>query len=91
VNKEVLQKYIEVHRKIAELEEAKGYLESGRRKSVSIHDKEARLMKGRDGMLCGYNAQFIIDNKHKLLADSEVVTEEVDHEQLEPMVESLAE
>jgi len=91
INKALLNKYIAAKSKIEELEEAKRFLSDENRSSVSMNDKESRLMKSRDGMLPGYNVQFATDSKHKMIADTEVVTEENDLNQLESMVESLEE
>lgn len=91
INKEILNKYIEAQAKIEKLEEAKRFLENNNRKSVSMNDRGARMMKSRDGYIPAYNIQSVIDSKHKMIADTEVVTDENDLNQLEPMVESLEE
>jgi len=89
INKALINKIIEAQKKIEKLEKEKEYLEKSGKKRVSPNDKEARLMKTRDGKLAAYNVQFVIDQENKLIADSEVVTEENDIGQLESMVESV--
>lgn len=89
INKALINKIIEAQNKIEKLEKEKEYLEKSGEKRVSPNDREARLMKTRDGKLAAYNVQFVVDQEHKLIADSEVVTEENDIGQLDPMVESV--
>lgn len=47
-------------------------------KQISLTDKEARLMKGRQGQHVSYNVQVAVDSKHKLIADFAVTNEEND-------------
>jgi len=54
-------------------------------------EPEARLMKTRDGIKLGYNAQIVVDHDSDLVVAADVVAEATDHEQLVPMVEQVAE
>jgi transposase len=49
-------------------------VESGE-KQISVTDKDARLMKGRQGQHVSYNVQIAVDSKHKLVADYAVTNE----------------
>ena len=91
INKVILDKYIAAQSKIEKLEEAKRFLEKENRSSVSMADKEAPLMRSRDGWIPAYNLQSTVDLKHKMIADTEVVTDTNDLTQLEPMVDSMEE
>ena len=91
INKVILEKLISAQAKIEKLEEAKRFLENNNRKSVSMNDKDARMMRSRDGYIPAYNIQSATDAKHKMIADTEVVTDENDLNQLKPMVESIEE
>lgn len=91
INKVLLDKYIVAQATIEKLEEAKRFLEKNERTSVSLSDKAALLMRSRDGFIPAYNVQSTVDSKHKMIADTEVVTEANDLNQLEPMVNSLEE
>lgn len=91
INKILLDKYIASQAKIEKLEEAKRFLEENNRSSMSLSDKEARLMKSRDGFIPAYNIQSGVDSKHNMIADTEVTDEENDLNQLEPMVNSIEE
>jgi len=51
--------------------------ESGE-KQISLSDKDARLMKSRQGHHVSYNVQIAVDDKHKLVADFAVTNEEND-------------
>jgi len=91
INKILLDKYIVSQAKIEKLVEAKRFLEENNRSSVSLSDKEARLMKSRDGFIPAYNVQSGVDSKYNMIADTEVTDEENDLNQLEPMVNSIEE
>lgn len=66
-------------------------MEKEGRKYISASDTDARLMKSRDGKIPAYNVQIAVDAEHKMIADSEVITEEVDLRMLPVMVESIKE
>lgn len=91
INKALIEKIIEAQKKIEKLQSEKEYLEKSGQERVSPNDREARLMKSRDGKLPAYNVQMAVDQENKLIADSEVVTEENDKRQLSSMVESVEE
>jgi hypothetical protein len=91
INKALIKKIIEAQKKIEKLQREKEYLEKSGQERVSPNDREARLMKSRDGKLPAYNVQMAVDKENKLIADSEVVTEENDLCQLDSMVESVEE
>jgi transposase len=48
-------------------------LESGDKGQVSKTDPDARLMSKGDQTIAGYNVQSVVDDKHKLIVESEVV------------------
>jgi hypothetical protein len=54
-----------------------------------LHPKEpeARVLKTREGLRLGYNAQIVVDHDSDLIVAAEVVTDTTDHAQLVPMVE----
>lgn len=91
INKVILDKYVAAQSKIEKLEEAKRFLEKENRSSVSMADKEAPLMRSRDGWIPAYNVQSTVDLKHRMIADTKVVTDANDLNQLEPMVDSMEE
>jgi transposase len=91
INKIILDKYIIAQAKIEKLEAAKRFLESNDRSSVSLSDKEALLMRSRDGFIPAYNVQSTVDSKNKMIADTEVTDAGNDLNQLEPMVNSFEE
>jgi transposase len=58
-----------------------------------LHPKEpeARMVKTRDGIKLGYNAQIVVDHDSDLIVAENVVNEPTDHAQLVPMVAEVAE
>jgi transposase len=90
-NRKYLDKIIELQKQLEELQRQKEILEKEGRNYISPSDPEARLMKSRDGKIPGYNVQIAVDAENKMIADSEVVTEETDLHQLPKMIESIKE
>lgn len=91
VNRKYFDKIIEMQKQLEKLQKQKDTLERESRKYISGSDPEARLMKSRDGKIPGYNVQIAVDEEHKMIADSEVVTDEADNEMLPQMIESIKE
>jgi transposase len=66
---------------------------------VNLTDEDARLMKGRQGFVAGYNAQAMVSPLDPsvagvtgfLITAAEVVTDRDDHAQLVPMLEAAEE
>jgi transposase len=65
---------------------AKEMLESSGQKQISPNDKDAVLVKGRDGKFAGYNGQAGVESKGHFIMYNEIKTEAVDHQQLENCV-----
>jgi len=91
INRKYFDKIIEMQKQLEKLQNQKEILERESRKYISGSDPEARLMKSRDGKIPGYNVQIAVDEEHKMIADSEVVTDEADNEMLHRMIESIKE
>lgn len=53
-------------------------------------EREARMVKTRDGLKLGYNAQIVVDHDSDLIVAADVVNEATDHFQLVPMVAEAA-
>jgi len=60
-------------------------------KQLSLTDRDARLMKARDGGIVGYNVQCAVDTQHHMTVAREVVTDGVDREQLSRIAEQARE
>lgn len=61
------------------------------KKQISPNDKDAVLVKGRDGKFAGYNAQAGVDGKGHFIMHGEVTTDTNDLQQLENCVEKATE
>ena len=80
----------ELEQKIAALEEKQDWhkellaqIQTGEGKQVSVTDPDSRRM--REGSVVGYNAQSVVDAKHKLIAAADVTNEVTDVRQLGSM------
>jgi transposase len=77
--------------KIAALREKRDWHEEllaqldAEQKQVSVTDPDTRKMPTARGMIVGYNAQLVVDAKHKLIAAADVTNEVTDLRQLAPM------
>jgi transposase len=89
--KKYIDKILDLEKQVESLRKQKEILEKENRKQISASDPQARLMRSRDGMIPAYNVQIAVDAEHKLIVDSEVVTDEVDKEILPEMIESIKE
>lgn len=87
----LLKKVISLQQQIEKLEREKKFLEEQNRKSCAPSDHDAELMKTRDGKMPAYNLEAAIDNKNKMIAIAEVVTDCTDVNQLEPTLNRLNE
>lgn len=91
INEKYLSKIAELQEQVEQLEKQKQILEQEGRKYISASDPEARLMKSRDGKIPAYNVQIAVDSENKMIADSEVVTDQTDLGQLPKVIESIKE
>ncbi len=64
-------------------------LEEAGRDSIGATDTQSRLMKTRSGNRPGYNGQAVVDREHQIIVAANVVQDESDNHQLEPMIEEM--
>jgi hypothetical protein len=82
----------ELEQKIAVLEEKQDWhkellaqIQTGEEQQVSVTDPDSRRMRSSAGSVVGYNAQSVVDAKHKLIAAADVTNEATDVRQLGSM------
>ncbi|AKB37306.1 Mobile element protein [Methanosarcina siciliae C2J] len=69
---------------------AKKQLDEEKLKKVNITDNDARIMKHKDGSKKpSYNCQVAVDEKEQIIVAAEVVNEENDLHQMEPMTQNV--
>lgn len=61
------------------------------KKSINSTDPDCTKIHGRQGSHAGYNAQTVVDEKHGLIANSDVVNENNDVHQFSMQIEQAAE
>lgn len=76
---------------VEQLQHQKALLENTQRRALSLTDPDASLMKTRDGKMPAYNVQFVVDDVHKLIAASNVLTDQDDHAALPQALTELKE
>ena len=89
--RQLVEKIVEVQQQLEALQQQKALLEQTGNSPLSLADPEAKLMRTRDGKMPAYNVQLVVDDAHKMIADSEVLTEQNDVAALPTMVHSLKE
>jgi transposase len=62
-------------------------LKEGEKKSINTTDKECVKVKGRQGIHAGYNAQSVVDEKHGLIVQTDVVSDSNDLHQFAEQVD----
>lgn len=75
----------------SKIEAAKEMLESSGQKQISPNDKDAVLVKGRDGKFAGYNGQAGVESKGHFIMHNEIRTEANDQQQLANCVDKAEE
>jgi transposase len=77
----------------ATIEQALQTLETADQEHLHPHDRDARMMKGGTAKRIefAYNAQAVCDASHGIVVAADVVNEENDLRQLEPMLEQVIE
>ena len=80
--KEKIQRY---KGRRAQYEQLKSELEQSGESQISLTDPESRSMRVGHGVEVSYNVQVVVDHKHKLVVEHEVVNEVTDQGQLSTM------
>lgn len=87
----LMEKIEKTTKQCAEIHEILDEMKLREKNYVSVSDWDANMMKTRNGKMAAYNAQIAVDEEHKMIADSEVITENTDTHQVGPMLHSIKE
>lgn len=85
----ITEEILELKKQKEQLQKDKEELERQLAKRISPTDPECRMMKSRQGKHFCYNVQAAVDAENKMIANIEVVSQENDKGQLQPMVEKI--
>lgn len=66
-------------------------LKNEEKESINLADKDCVKIKGRQGTHAGYNSQIVVDNKHGLIVNSDVVNESNDSNQFSSQIQQANE
>ena len=78
--------------RLEKIKAAKKKMDEEKLKKVNITDPDARIMKHKDGsMKPSYNCQVAVDEKEQIIVAADLVDEENDLHQIEPMIENVKE
>lgn len=91
-----LEEILQLKQKVTKLEKLKLKLEhtgktlkTSNKKQIAPNDKDAVLVKGRDGKFAGYNAQTGVESKGHFIMHNELTTDLNDIHQLENCVDKV--
>ncbi len=85
------EKIARLSQQVEELQaEKQRMLDEGSQRSFPS-DREARLMKTRNGFLPAYNVQSVVDSQHHLIGAMQVTDHPNDFEDLQPSIHAMQE
>ncbi len=87
-NKKRKKKAVRAQQIEQQLKDAKITLADREAKGIVLTDQDSRMMKTKGGIRPGYNAQATVDSNCQMIVAAEVVQDEGDSLQFEPMVEA---
>jgi len=78
--------------RLEKIKAAKKKMDEEKLKKVNITDPDAKIMKHKDGSLKpSYNCQVAVDEKEQIIVSADLVDEENDLHQIEPMITNVKE
>lgn len=73
------------------IQESLNQLQAKERSSMHPNEPDAQMMKMREGIRLGYNAQAVVDGKAGVIVAVDVTTDQNDEQQLVPMLKTVQE
>ncbi|AAM05389.1 IS1182-like element ISMac2 family transposase [Methanosarcina acetivorans] len=87
---QIPEELVDKKKRLEKIKAAKKKLDEEKLKKVNITDNDARIMKHKDGSKKpSYNCQVAVDEKEQIIVAADVVNEENDLHQMEPMIQNV--
>jgi transposase len=87
---QIPEELVDKKKRLEKIKIAKKKLDEEKLKKVNVTDNDALIMKHKDGSKKpSYNCQVAVDEKEQIIVAADVVNEENDLHQMEPMVENV--
>ena len=84
------EELVDKRKRLEKIKAAKKKLDEEKLTKINITDNDARIMKHKDGSKKpSYNCQVAVDEKEQIIVAADVVIEENDLHQIEPMIENI--
>ncbi|AKB30490.1 Mobile element protein [Methanosarcina siciliae T4/M] len=84
------EELVDRKKRLEKIKAAKKKLDEEKLKKINITDNDARIMKHKDGSKKpSYNCQVAVDEKEQIIVAADVVNEENDLHQIEPMIQNV--
>lgn len=90
-NNQLMKQLEESANEIARLNQMLDKMKETEKNFVSVSDWDANMMRTRNGKMAAYNVQLVVDAENKMIADSEVVTQNTDTFMVGEMLHSTEE
>jgi len=88
----ISEELVDKKHRLEKIKAAKKKMDEEKLKKVNITDPDAKIMKHKDGSLKpSYNCQVAVDEKEQIIVAADLVDEENDLHQIEPMIENVKE
>ena len=87
---QIPEELVDKKKRLEKIKNAKKKLDEEKLKKVNITDNDARIMKYKDGSKKpSYNCQVAVDEKEQIIVAADVVNEENDLHQVEPIIQNV--
>ncbi|MGD9775893.1 MAG: IS1182 family transposase, partial [Methanosarcina sp.] len=87
---QIPEELVDKKKRLEKIKNAKKKLDEEKLKKVNITDNDARIMKHKDGSKKpSYNCQVAVDEKEQIIVAADVVNEENDLHQVEPIIQNV--
>jgi transposase len=87
---QIPEELVDKKKRLEKIKNAKKKLDDEKLKKVNITYNDARIMKHKDGSKKpSYNYQVAVDEKEQIIVAADVVNEENDLHQMEPMIQNV--
>ncbi|HJH28683.1 MAG TPA: IS1182 family transposase [Methanosarcinaceae archaeon] len=87
---QIPEELVDKNKRLAMIQAAKKKLEEQQLNKINVTDNDAKIMKHKDGTKKpSYNGQVAVDNKEQVIVAADLVDEENDVHQMDPMIQHI--
>ncbi|MBW2741601.1 MAG: IS1182 family transposase [Deltaproteobacteria bacterium] len=84
------EEFVDKKKRLEKIQDAKKKLEEQQLNKINVTDNDAKIMKHKDGTKKpSYNGQVAVDNKEQVIVAADLVDEQNDLHQMDPMIQHI--